>query len=83
MAYNDMADILAQVRDERVWQKEKWGDEHDQGHELDDWLRFIDKRMHKLHDQDGILTSARRRVLFVKIAALAIAALEALEARDG
>jgi len=77
-----MRELLEEVAKERVWQKDRWGDEHDQGHELDDWMRFIDQRLHALHEQDGILTSTRRRLLFVKIAALAIAAVEALEARD-
>lgn len=77
-----MRELLDEVRRERVYQKETWGDDHDQGHELSDWMRFIDQRLHKLNKQDGILTPPRRRRYFVQIAALAIAAIEALEARD-
>ena len=76
-----MHKIIDEVIEERLWQKEYWGDEHDQIHEADDWVRFIDQRLNVLHD-DIAIDSLRRRELFVHIAALAIAAIEAFELRD-
>lgn len=78
-----MLELLDEVRHERRFQKEKWGDTHDEGHELDDWMRFIEQRMRRLHEEDGTAIPHRRRRYLVQIAALAIAAVEALEARDG
>lgn len=77
-----MNELLEEVRRERVYQKEKWGDDHDLSHDTEDWLVLIDQRLRTLHDQQGEITPIRRRVLFVTIAALAIAATEALEARE-
>lgn len=78
-----MRELLKEVRNERLFQKHKWGDTHDEGHELDDWMRFIDERMRRLHEEDGMAIPHRRRRHLVQIAALAIAAVEALEARGG
>ena len=75
-----MLDLLSDVREERIWQKAHWGDEHDQDHEVTDWIAFIDQRLSTLNN-DGDLSKLRRRLLFVKIAALAVAAAEALEAK--
>jgi len=50
----------------------------DQGHELEDWLGLIDQRLDKLH-KDEVLTAIRCRFLLIKVAALAAAAIEALE----
>lgn len=77
-----MHELLEEVHRERAYQKEKWGDSHDLNHDTEDWLVFIDKRLRTLHNQQDSLTPIRRRVLFVTVAALAIAAIEALEAND-
>ena len=71
-------DILEEIHDERRWQNQHWGAAHDQGHDLNEWLVLIDQRMRKLH-HDEVLTPLRRRFLLIKIAALAAAAVEALE----
>jgi hypothetical protein len=73
-----MGDILDEVRGERLWQIKHWGQAHDQCHMLVDWLGLIDRRMRKLHS-DEVLTPLRRRFLLIKIAAIAAAAVEALD----
>lgn len=73
-----MSDILDEVGQERLWQMKHWGATHDQGHELEDWLSLIDRRLNKLHN-DEALTPIRRRLLLIKVAALAAAAIQALE----
>lgn len=73
-----LQDILQEVREERVWQIKHWGQAHDQNHSLEEWLSLIDRRMGKLHS-DEVLTPIRRRFLLIKVAALAAAAIEALE----
>lgn len=73
-----MRDILEEVAVERIWQTAHWGAAHDQNHELEDWLSLIYLRMEKLHS-DEVLTPIRRRLLLIKVAALAAAAIEALE----
>lgn len=74
-----MRDILEEVAEERIWQTAHWGAAHDQNHTLEEWLGLIDQRLDKLHS-DEVLTPIRRRFLLIKVAALAAAAIEALEA---
>ncbi len=73
-----LGEVLAEVHDERLWQIKHWGFACDQGHDLEEWLSLIDQRMKKLHS-DEVITPLRRRFLLIKIAALAAAAVEALE----
>ncbi len=73
-----MRGILEDVAEERVWQNRHWGAAHDQNHDLEEWLVLIDQRMDKLHG-DVVITPLRRRFLLIKVAALAAAAIEALE----
>ena len=73
-----LGEVLAEMHDERLWQIKHWGPAHDQGHDLEDWLGLIDQRMTKLHG-DEVITPLRRRFLLIKIAALAAAAVEALD----
>ncbi len=73
-----LGEVLAEVHDERLWQVKHWGAAHDQNHDLEEWLSLIDQRMDKLHG-DEVLTPLRRRFLLIKIAALAAAAVEALD----
>lgn len=73
-----MGVILEEIAQERAWQTKHWGAAHDQGHELEDWLGLIDQRLDKLH-KDEVLTAIRCRFLLIKVAALAAAAIEALE----
>ena len=79
--FDDLLISRQDVQDERLWQIKHWGPAHDQDHDLEDWLSLIDQRMLKLHG-DEVITPLRRRFLLIKIAALAAAAVEALDNED-
>ena len=68
--------ILLSLEAERKYQEEEWGSEHDSDHSPVEWSRFIRSYCDKLHDVLGDKAGA---IALVKIAALAIAALEQYE----
>lgn len=67
--------IFKKVLEERARQDEEWGGpEHDDQHTPADWLDFIEKQVSKAREQR--FGSMRGR--FIKIAALAVAALQSM-----
>ena len=77
---------LVAVAVERAWQRQRWGDVHDDGHDPFDWIELIRKR------QDGAAAAVACGddrgfgLDLIEIAALAVAGVEAMErcrARDG
>lgn len=69
-----LVDVLA----ERGLQDEQWGGpEHDDGHTLVDWRDFIVKQA------DRSVSSCDARARLVKVAALALAAIESLDRKAG
>jgi len=65
--------VIAQVIQERRMQDRQWGGaEHDDQHSNFDWFRFIDY-------QWGRMNNENRRECLIKIAALAVAAVESLD----
>ena len=65
-------DIIAEVLHERVRQDRQWGGpEHDDTHSADDFAMFIRRQANRLHEDP--------RGRMVKIAALAVAAVEMLD----
>lgn len=71
--------VMMHVAHERGMQDGQWGGaEHDDTHDAKDWRRFIDKQMLLMHTNGG------ERERFIKIAALAVAAVESIDrkARD-
>lgn len=70
-----MEPVLNDVRRERALQDKQWGGpEHDDEHLPDDWMEFIETQVAKYRaDQSQF------RERFVKIAALAVAAIESLD----
>jgi len=69
-----MGDVLA----ERTFQDEQWGGpEHDDGHTLADWRDYIVKQA------DRSVSSCDARACLVKVAALALAAIESLDRKAG
>ena len=74
---SDANTILREVKLERGRQDEKWGGpSHDDAHTVGDWARFIGQRVNELH---SIPSAQRQRELLIEVAALAIAATEALD----
>ncbi len=70
-------EIFHQIESERKRQDEQWGGPaHDDQHSADDWTGFITKQM----DWAEITPDpCERRERFLKIAALAIAAIESFD----
>jgi hypothetical protein len=65
--------ILDEIDRERDAQDKQWGGEtHDDSHEQYDWLRFIDYQENRMNSNDY-------RERMIKIAALAIAAVESYD----
>jgi hypothetical protein len=80
-----LADVLEDVLEERISQDAQWGGPaHDDEHSVFEWYGFIEHQMELLaveqqgHDVDDIPTARAR---LVKIAALAVAAIESLDRR--
>lgn len=73
------ANILVEVHDEREHQDRQWGGpDHDDGHTAEDFHEFI------RHQIDRTRTQQEARARFVKIAALAVAAVESIDRKtDG
>jgi hypothetical protein len=70
-------EIMQEISRERAKQDEQWGgQEHDDTHSPGDWFRFISYQVHRGSSGDSVGDMHKRRRRLVKIAALAIAALE-------
>lgn len=72
-------DVYVDIRAERERQDMQWGGpEHDDEHAPADWLHFIDKQSTEgfLDDELGEQEPGSYRMRLVKIAALAVAAIE-------
>lgn len=72
---------VVEIRHERNRQDRMWGGKsHDRNHLDDDWINFIYVRLVELGMHNaGELSYERRRELYLHIAALAVAAIEAQE----
>ena len=69
--------VLFEVDAERENQNGQWGGaDHDDKHSLADWNRFIDHQQHEATYEDT-LPQVRKR--FIKMAALAVAAVESID----
>lgn len=65
-------DIYDEIKNERIEQDKKWGGaSHDDSHTPEEWSSFIRQRLAKS------MTAERRRYQLVRVAALAVAAIEA------
>jgi hypothetical protein len=70
--------VITDISKERVQQDEQWGGpEHDDQHTLDDWERFIILQLNLM--QLSVPTGRTPRDRLVKVAALAVAAIESLD----
>lgn len=79
--------ILTDIVDERKRQDEQWGGaEHDDGHSVSDWARFIEGQLDKVRTdylnatpETALVRSTIWRARMVKVAALAMATIEAVD----
>jgi hypothetical protein len=71
------AEILSEVNDERKYQDELWGQHNDDGTTEAEWKTYIDQYTHAFHRAEKYKDDFRTRM--VKVAALAVAAVEAFD----
>jgi len=72
--------IINQIRKERIRQDDQWGGpEHDDRNSIVDWLSFINKQGQKAYKARGLSKERVERSCLVKIAAVAVAALESID----
>jgi hypothetical protein len=70
-------DVFRMIRNERGRQDKEWGgSDHDDTHCVADWLEFIEKQIGQTYRSRNPNDDRKR---FVKIAALATAAVESLD----
>ena len=82
---DDITRVLEQVSEERARQDAKWGGTaHDDGHDAQDWSQFIGYQNQAIPyeanlavDREEYDAIVRRR--FIKIAALAVAAVQSID----
>ena len=83
MSDNCMAErdiIFGRISDERERQDVEWGGlEHDDQHIATDWCQYIDKQRRLARDAD---TPQEFMARMIKIAALAVAAIESTQRRS-
>lgn len=78
MLIPELSDILADVIIERVEQIDQWGGpDTDDNRRLDQWSEYIHRQLSYLMTEQDTPSNVRQR--FVKVAALAFAAIEALD----
>jgi hypothetical protein len=72
--------ILEDVRNERIYQNRKWGGrEHDRLHTSSEWKQIIADCL----QETRIQSTEEYRLTLVKVAAVALAALEAFDEGQG
>jgi hypothetical protein len=79
-------EIFTKIEQEREKQDLQWGGAlHDDEHSLEDWIDFIDAQINRAEECESTnLLCARERL--IKVAALAVAAIESLDrkiSKDG
>lgn len=80
-----LEDYLSSIAHERAYQSAKWGNEFDDQHNQNDWVAFITAyagkgmRKDKYAPDDKYPNPVEFRSAMIKVATLAVAALEALD----
>lgn len=73
--------VYDEIREERTYQDEKWGTEFDDKNTLNDWCTYIVMYLGKAAYMGS--PKEAQRSFFLKVAALAVAALEAFDRNNG
>lgn len=76
-----MSKILEQIHAERRYQDSKWGFVFDDKNTVNDWMAYINIYGSKATTMGA--TSAQQREAMLKVAALAVAALETFDRNNG
>jgi len=75
--------IFGEINAERDYQDEKWGSEFDNSNTLNDWATYITIYLGHAANMDNINDSETQRSHMLKVAALAVAALETFDRNKG
>jgi hypothetical protein len=78
MSVNTRSNILAEIREELDYQATLWGTDFDDKNTPNDWVTFICRYAVQTAREHAAIPSERRSQL-IKVAALAVAAIEAQE----
>ena len=73
--------IFKEIESERDYQDEKWGTEFDKLNTINDWNTYINIYMGRACEQNR--SKFAQREFVVKVATLAVAALERFDENDG
>lgn len=76
-----MSNVYEELKVERNYQDQKWGHDFDDKNTLNDWLTYINIYGAKAAAMD--VSKEDQRKYMVKVAALAVAALETFDRNDG
>lgn len=76
-----MNTILQTIKDERAYQDKKWGISFDDKNTKNDWVTYI--TMYASQGAKMGESDARFRTMMLKVAALAVAAIEAGDRNEG
>ncbi len=77
--------VLTDVVERRIYQDEKWGGEaHDDKHSIRDWVTYLVAYLGRIVSRENKwgADSPLARKLFIDVAALAVAAVEAIDRRN-
>ena len=73
---NKQEKVLQEIKEERARQDKLWGGpKHDDEHEISNWTLFIRSQLNRM-SSESFLPYGSDRKRFIKIAALAVAAIE-------
>ncbi len=75
--------IFEEINKEREYQDQKWGVEFDDQNTLNDWATYINIYLSKAADMSNKDNPKIQRLHLLKVAALAVAALETFDRNEG
>ncbi len=75
--------IFEEINKERDYQDQKWGVEFDDRNTLNDWATYINIYLGHAADMNNIDDPDKQRLFLLKVASLAVAALETLDRNNG
>lgn len=78
-----MAVVLQEVKAERKYQDEKWGTAFDDKNTLNDWAAYIGIYLGKATDMGNSAFPDIQRKYMLKVATLAVAAVETFDRNEG
>lgn len=75
--------IINQICEEREAQDILWGKEHDDQNSQSEWIALMTRHLGLAVNDGGQTSCSRYRKQLIRVAALAIAAIESLDRREG